>query len=222
LSLDAIGTTQRLSRAEFRERFGVDVDSPFLLVTYHPVTLECEDTGRQIEELLAALDAIGMPVLFTAPNADTQGQSIGAAIRAYVADRAHTWLLDSLGQVGYFTAMEMAAAMVGNSSSGLLEAASFGLPVVDIGTRQVGRMRGRNVIHCGYSREEVLAATRTAISRDFRSSIQGMANPYGSGNASGRIVDRLESVVLDEGLTRKRFIDRMKDGCRRGSGIDLL
>jgi UDP-N-acetylglucosamine 2-epimerase len=103
--------------------------------------------------------------------------------------------------------MSLATAMVGNSSSGILEAASFKLPVVNIGTRQYGRLRSRNVIDCGYSAKEIAAAMSKALSADFRASLHDLTNPYGTGGASARILERLKTVVLDDTLTRKRFVE---------------
>ena len=97
--------------------------------------------------------------------------------------------------------------MVGNSSSGILEAASFRLPVVNIGTRQQGRVRGKNVLDVGYTRTEIVAAIRTAMSAGFRASLGDLVNPYGDGRAAERIVERLRSVELGDALLRKRFHD---------------
>ncbi len=149
LSLDVIHSTPRLSAQEMKTRFGIRIDRPFLIATYHPVTLEYEKTGEQIAQFLAALDEIGMPVLFTVPNADTAHRVIATAIQDYIASHPESRLVESLGPAGFFTSMSLAAAMAGNSSSGIIEAASFALPVINIGSRQRGRLRARNVIDCG-------------------------------------------------------------------------
>jgi UDP-N-acetylglucosamine 2-epimerase len=104
--------------------------------------------------------------------------------------------------------------MVGNSSSGLIEAASFCLPVVNIGTRQTGRVRGRNVCDCGYTAGEIRAAIDRAASADFRREVRGMTNPYGDGRAGPRIAARLAEVPIDSALLAKRFIDRSVDDDR--------
>jgi UDP-hydrolysing UDP-N-acetyl-D-glucosamine 2-epimerase len=178
---------------------------PFLLATFHPVTLEFERTEQQIEQFLAALDEVGMPVLFTAPNADTAGRSIAAAIGRYVAAHANSCMVENLGPGAYFSAMALAAAMAGNSSSGIIEAASFELPVVNVGTRQRGRTRAANVIDCGYSREEVVDAIRRAITPAFRASLKGLTNPYGDGLAAPRIMRELVSTPLGDRVIRKKF-----------------
>ena len=180
---------------------------PFLLVTYHPVTLEYEQTEGQINELLNALDASGLVVVFTAPNADTANLWSTTRFRRFADAHPSAWQVDNLGMQGYFSAMSLAAAMVGNSSSGILEAASFKLPVVNIGTRQDGRLRSRNVIDCGYSEKEISAAVPKALSADFRASLHSLTNPFDGEGATARIIERLKTVTLDDRLTRKRFVD---------------
>jgi UDP-N-acetylglucosamine 2-epimerase len=116
-------------------------------------------------------------------------------------------MVDNLGTQGYFSMMSYAAAMVGNSSSGLIEAPSFGLPVVNIGTRQHGRIRAANVLDTGYDRHEIIAAIRTATDPAFRASLKDLVNPYGSGHATAAIVARLKDVILDDRLLMKHFYD---------------
>jgi UDP-hydrolysing UDP-N-acetyl-D-glucosamine 2-epimerase len=213
LSLDNLPTLELLAREQLEARFHVSLRNPFLLVTYHPVTLEYEQTEWQIKELLNALETSGLAVVFTTPNADTANRVVHDAIKSFANARPSAWHVDNLGMQAYFSMMSLAAAMVGNSSSGILEAASFKLPVVNIGTRQDGRLRTANVIDCGYSAKEIAAAVSTALSADFRDSLHDLTNPYGSGgSASAHILERLKTVVLDDKLTRKRFVDHPLDG----------
>lgn len=116
-------------------------------------------------------------------------------------------LVESLGTEGYFGLMACAAAMVGNSSSGLIEAPSFGLPVVNIGTRQQGRLRAENVIDVGYRRDEIIQGITEAIAPAFRERLRGLANPYGNGHAAEVIVHRLKDIPLNDRLIQKRFVD---------------
>jgi UDP-N-acetylglucosamine 2-epimerase len=116
-------------------------------------------------------------------------------------------LIPNLGTEGYLSLMAHAAALVGNSSSGLIEAPSFGLPAVNIGTRQQGRLRAANVIDVGYRRQEILAGLKQALRPGFRARLRGMANPYGDGHSAQRIVNRLKAVPLDARLLMKRFTD---------------
>jgi UDP-N-acetylglucosamine 2-epimerase (non-hydrolysing)/GDP/UDP-N,N'-diacetylbacillosamine 2-epimerase (hydrolysing) len=206
-SLDNLQAIRLLSRGELEKKFGLSLNEPPLLVTYHPVTLEYEQTRQQTEELLAALSSFDVPLVFTAPNADTGGRLITQLVRDYVATRSSARLVDNLGTQAYFSLMAISAAMVGNSSSGIIEASAFKLPVVNIGTRQEGRVRGANVIDVGYRREEITAGVKRALSADFRSGLAGMSNPYGSGAAADKIVARLKEVSLDERLLVKRFQD---------------
>jgi UDP-N-acetylglucosamine 2-epimerase (non-hydrolysing)/GDP/UDP-N,N'-diacetylbacillosamine 2-epimerase (hydrolysing) len=212
--LDNLRTVALLSRAEIEARYKLRLDEPFLIVTYHPVTLAYERTAWQTAELLAALDETKLPAVFTLPNADTAGRIITEMLRGFVAAQPRCWLVDSLGTQGYFSLMALAAAMVGNSSSGLLEAPSFRLPVVNIGDRQAGRVRAANVLDVGYSRAEILAGIRRAVEPGFRAGLAGLVNPYGDGHAAGRIVERLKSVALDDRLLVKRFFDLGRTGGR--------
>ncbi|MEO5374473.1 MAG: UDP-N-acetylglucosamine 2-epimerase [Alphaproteobacteria bacterium] len=205
--LDNLGQVPLLDDAALMARVGMALDPAPLLVTFHPVTLETEDTGDHATELMAALEALGRPVVFTYPNADTGGRRLIEAIDAYVARHADARAVRSLGTQAYFSLMRRAAAMVGNSSSGVIEAASFGLPVVDIGNRQKGRVRGENVIHAEPERMAIQAAIETATGASFREAVAGMVNPYGDGRAAGRIIEVLRDVALDRGLVEKRFYD---------------
>jgi UDP-hydrolysing UDP-N-acetyl-D-glucosamine 2-epimerase len=207
LSLDLIHLLPKILVDEMDSRFQFSFGHPFVLVTYHPVTLEYEHAGEQIAQLLNALNDINMPVLFTAPNADTAGRIIARAIHEYVDSHPRCQLVANMGAAGYFTAMSLAAAMVGNSSSGVIEAASFRLPVVNIGNRQRGRLRGRNVIDCGYFSGEIVSSIKKAVSGEFRASLEGLTNPYGAGDANSRIVHQLRSVTTDDALLFKRFAD---------------
>ncbi len=207
LSLDNLHTISLLDRDEFACKFAISLPEKFLLVTYHPVTLEYEQTERQVKELLAALDIIGLPVLFTMPNADTGGRIIRKLIDKFLSEHPDSKKAECLGTQGYFSAMALATAMVGNSSSGIVEAASFALPVVNIGNRQKGRIRGKNVIDVGYSRTEVLEGIRKAISSEFKADLKGLVNPYGKGQAAEIIVGKLKQTEIDESLIQKRFYD---------------
>lgn len=203
--LDNVSATPELSRHELEQRIGISLEPSPLLVTFHPVTLELGQAGKQIDEVLAALDAVGMPIVFTAPNADTEGRIIARRIEEFVQEHSNTRLVTSFGTAAYFSIMRCSAAMVGNSSSGIIEAASFDLPVVNIGSRQRGRFSPKNVIHCEPSKDAVEVAIRRAVSPDFRSGLVGLENPYGDGKAASRIINVLKTVPLDGTLLKKSF-----------------
>jgi UDP-hydrolysing UDP-N-acetyl-D-glucosamine 2-epimerase len=206
--LDHLAGFQPLAAGEIARRFGVRIDAPFLLATFHPTTLEHEHTAAQATELVEALAAESLPVVVTAPNADTRHAGITAALAGLAGRRSGIHLVANLGTAAYFTLMAHAAAMVGNSSSGLVEAPSFRLPVVNIGTRQRGRLRAANVIDVGYGRAEIRAGIARALDPGFRAGLAGLTNPYGDGGAAPRIVQRLAEVPIDARLLVKRFHDQ--------------
>lgn len=206
-ALDNLQQLPLLPREALEQALGIPLEPAPLLVTFHPATLEHEQAGAQLNALLGALEEVGLPVLFTYPNADTGGRAMIDAIERWVRPRPNAWAVATLGTQRYFSAMRHAAAMVGNSSSGIIEAASFELPVVNIGSRQQGRLRGANVRDVAPDREQIVAAIREATSPRFRAGLAGMVNPYGDGHAAARIVEVLESVPLDERLIQKRFHD---------------
>jgi UDP-hydrolysing UDP-N-acetyl-D-glucosamine 2-epimerase len=206
-SLDNLDSVELLDAMALEHKFGLDLGTPPLLVTYHPVTLEHEDTDFQVNELLAALETCGLPLVFTQPNADTGGRTVNRLIHEFVASHPQARMADNLGTQGYFSLMSLATAMVGNSSSGIIEAPSFRLPVVNIGSRQGGRVRAANVIDVGYGRDEVLAGIQKSQEPRFRDSLSNMANPYVQGKAAKTITTRLLDVELGENLIRKNFND---------------
>ena len=205
--LDNLNEFSPLDKKELENLLGLILDPAPLLVTFHPVTLEYEDTEYHITQLLEALDRLKTPVVFTFPNADTSGRVIIRAVEQYTTHRENAIVLPSLGTRAYFSLMGYALAMVGNSSSGIIEAASFGLPVVNIGSRQAGRHRGANVMDSGYETDSIVKAVAMVTEEAFRKSIAGMLNPYGDGRASERIVKVLKSVDLGRELVIKKFHD---------------
>jgi UDP-hydrolysing UDP-N-acetyl-D-glucosamine 2-epimerase len=206
-ALDHLRTLTLLSPSEIESRFGIAMTPAPLLVTFHPATLEPGQTEWQTRELLAALERAGLPIVFTQPNADAGGRRIGSLIDEFVPTHPLARRVDTFGTAGYFGVMRGAAAMVGNSSSGIIEAASFGLPVVNVGTRQAGRVRAANVIDVGNTSDEILAGIRQAVDPAFRAGLTGLVNPYGDGQAAAAIVERLRTIPLDDRLRVKRFRD---------------
>jgi UDP-hydrolysing UDP-N-acetyl-D-glucosamine 2-epimerase len=205
-TLDNIRAVPDLSDAEVEAVIGMSPTRDFLLATFHPVTLEASDQTRQIREFLGALEASGSPVVVTYPNADAYASEIINAMRGFADAKPEARsLVESLGTRGYFALMRRAAAMVGNSSSGIIEAASFGLPVVNVGERQRGRMHGANVISVPCELDAITDGIRAALSPQMRGAARSTANPYGDGQAAERIVAVLRSVPLDSKLLKKRF-----------------
>jgi UDP-hydrolysing UDP-N-acetyl-D-glucosamine 2-epimerase len=205
-TLDNMLTIADLTDAELEQKIGMPLDPHILLVTFHPATLEPDTAAAQAEELVVALERIDYPVVLTYPNADTHADDVIAAVRAFAARKPATRrLIMNLGSAAYFALMRRAAAMVGNSSSGIIEAASFGLPVVDIGERQRGRAHGVNVLHAACNAGAIQRAIEAVLHGDFRDAARKVKNPYGDGHAAERIARVLRTVPLDERLMKKRF-----------------
>ncbi|GMV41773.1 MAG: UDP-N-acetyl glucosamine 2-epimerase [Myxococcales bacterium] len=207
--LDELLGNATLSREELGAFLGMDLREPPLLVTWHPPTLE-EPTAAvaQAVVLVASLEVLGVPCVVTAPNADAGGRAVADVLRSFVARAPERrCFVESLGSCRYASLMRHAAAMVGNSSSGLLEAPSFGLPAVNVGSRQEGRLRGRNVIDAAPTTDAIGAAIARALDPTFRAALAGAPNPYGDGHAAERIVAALTTVELGPTLLRKGFAD---------------
>jgi len=206
--LDRIASTPPLSKDALARELDLPLDGPWLLVTFHPVTLEYRETASHVEELLAALEKTDGTLVVTYPNADTSGRLIIERLEEFAARHPRRCrLARSLGERLYLSLLRHADLMIGNSSSGLIEAPSFGLPVVNIGARQRGRLRGGNVIDVEPAREDILRGIEVAQTPAFRARARAAANPYGDGRAAPRIVEVLRTVPLDRRLVQKRFAD---------------
>jgi UDP-hydrolysing UDP-N-acetyl-D-glucosamine 2-epimerase len=206
--LDRIATMESLSREALAAELGMPAGGPWLLVTFHPVTLEYRDTASHVDELLAALDKTDGTLVITYPNADTSGRLIIVRLEEFAARHAgRARLARNLGDRLYLSLLRHADVMIGNSSSGLIEAPSFGLPAVNVGARQRGRVRGANVIDVKPERGEILRGIETAQTPAFRAHARAAANPYGDGHAAPRIMEVLRTVPLNARLVQKRFAD---------------
>ena len=208
MGLDNIEKIDLLDREAFEESIGFSLRHQNILMTFHPVTLE-KDSGEQFATLLKALDEFPeLGIIFTKPNSDTGNQSISGQIDDFVASHpeqavAHT----NLGQLRYLSALKHVDAVVGNSSSGLIEVPAFGIATVNIGDRQKGRLAGSSVLHCACEREEIRQALSEALEGDF----SGAENPYGTAGAAARSLAILESQPLD-GTVKKSFFDLPDEG----------
>ncbi|MEH6664558.1 MAG: UDP-N-acetylglucosamine 2-epimerase [Brevundimonas sp.] len=202
--LDLLMSAPPMPRAELFHALNMADPGDFVLATWHPETLTADGGAAGLEALLAALADAGRPVLFTGVNADPGGAGQAARIRSWAGGQAAVHLIPSLGPL-YAPALAHAAVMAGNSSSGVIEAAAFALPVVNVGDRQKGRDRGANVIDAAADPAAVRQALIRALDPAFRSSLTGMANPYGDGGAGPRIAARLAAETLDARLRQKSF-----------------
>ena len=205
LGIDTIRQTKLYTPEETATHFGFSLKSPVALVTFHPVSLEYSETERHISNLLTALDTIDGQILFTYPNADTMGRIIIREIDRFCKKRSHCRAIVNAGTQRYLSLLNTVSIMIGNSSSGIIEAASFGLPVVDIGTRQQGRLRTKNVLDCPCEVAEIEKTIRQGLDLNFRDQLKNITNPYGDGYSADRIVQRLATIPLNQTLLLKRF-----------------
>ena len=197
-----------IERSDLAGALGHVLRDPVLLVTYHPVTRRAGTDSAALEALLDALDRQPEArVVITGVNADPGRAPIARRLADYAAKRAERVSVhESLGQRTYLSVMRCATAVVGNSSSGLIEAPAMGIPAVNIGNRQAGRLKARSVIDCGESADVIAAAIARARDPAFRASYAGQALPYGGGGVARTIASRLESIDL-AGLQAKPFRD---------------
>lgn len=211
LGVDAITRVAPMDRAALSASLDIALGERPLVVTFHPSTLDASDPAAQMAALLDALADCPAQLIFTLPNADAGGRALSAMVAAFVAVRPNAHAFASLGQQRYFSLLRLAGGVVGNSSSGLAEAPSFGIGTVNIGARQDGRLKAASVIDCAADATVIRAAVATLQSDAHRHLAAATANPYGSGGAAAQIVDTLRTVPL-AGLIRKRFHDLPGDG----------
>jgi UDP-hydrolysing UDP-N-acetyl-D-glucosamine 2-epimerase len=170
--------------------------------------LEYEQTEGQCRQLLAALHQCSLPIIFTMPNTDTNNHLIRKSIKSFIKTHPTTaQAIESMDPIGYFSLMAKVIAMVGNSSSGIIEAPSFHLPVVNIGTRQKGRICAGNVIHVDCDRPVIVNGIKKATSDSFRKKLHNIINPYGQGHAAEEIVKYLKKINFEDQLIVKQFHD---------------
>jgi UDP-N-acetylglucosamine 2-epimerase (non-hydrolysing)/GDP/UDP-N,N'-diacetylbacillosamine 2-epimerase (hydrolysing) len=201
-SLDHIRRSNLLDRPAIETRLGLTLASPTLLALWHPVTIH-RDTNAEADAFFAAMGRIAGQLLFVYPNADSGSYALIERTRALAAIRANTHIFVNLDAVTYWSLLGQVDVMVGNSSSGIMEAASFALPVVNVGMRQQGRERALNIIDAPAESDAICTAIDRTLSPAFRASLCGMANPYGDGTAAGTIVQTLTSAPL-EGILIKQ------------------
>jgi len=211
-SLDHLTRGQLRTQAELEQELQIDLNQPTTIVAYHPVTL-LHDTTEEADALFAALAQIDGRIIFCYPNADAGSHNLMQRTRDFVKRHANARVFVNLDAVTYWSLLRHADLLLGNSSSGIMEAASFALPVVNVGLRQRGRERARNVLDAEPSTTSILEKVATARSAAFRESLRGMTNPYGDGHAAERIVRVLTTVPL-EGILRKRARAQTEEAAR--------
>lgn len=201
-SLDHLKKSKLLNRAALESKLGIRLTHPSLLAAWHPVTI-LTDTNAEADALFAALQQTPGQLIFVYPNADAGGHALIERTRALAAQRADTHVFVNLNAATYWSLLGLVDAMVGNSSSGIMEAASFALPAVNVGMRQQGRERAANVLDAPAETASIIAAIQRALSVEFRSGLHGMANPYGEGTAAETIAQVLATAPLDGILVKQ-------------------
>ena len=207
LGVDSVRRLPLLDRTELEASLSFELGESSLLVTFHPVTLDPGASSKQMEELLAALGALeDTRLIFTMPNADTEGRGLADMVARFVTDHANARAYNALGQLRYLSCVRHVDGVVGNSSSGLTEVPSFRKGTINIGDRQRGRLKAESVIDCRPDRESIAAALERLYSPAFQATLPAIRNPYGDGGASDRIVRVLEEQPL-EAVLKKSFHD---------------
>jgi UDP-hydrolysing UDP-N-acetyl-D-glucosamine 2-epimerase len=202
-SIDHLSRNTLYTREQLQKLLHTKLKHPSVVVAYHPVTI-ARDTTREADELFAALQELPGQILFCYPNADAGSRELIERTRQFVERNPATHMFVNLPALTYWSLLRQADLMIGNSSSGIMETPSFALPAVNVGMRQQGRERARNILDAAPDKTDILAKVALARSEDFKVSLQGMQNPYGDGHASEKIVNVLTSVPLGEHLLVKK------------------
>ena len=208
IGVENIKRVPLLSRTELEASIGFELGKKALLVTYHPVTLENHTAADQCRNLLEALDEFpDYKAIFTMPNSDTDGRVIIQLLNEYTSLHPGRCLaVPSLGLKRYLSALQYVDAVVGNSSSGIIEVPSFGIPTLDIGDRQKGRIAAESVWHCGTEKEEITEGLRWVLSDGFKRKAKECGNPYEKEGTTLEILRILKSTIYNE-LLQKHFFD---------------
>jgi UDP-hydrolysing UDP-N-acetyl-D-glucosamine 2-epimerase len=201
-SLDHLRRSALLDRAGLEARMGFALAPPTLVAAWHPVTI-LQDTNAEADAFFTALAQASGQLIFVYPNADAGSHALIERTKALASSRSHTHVFVNLDAVTYWSLLGQADALIGNSSSGIMEAASFALPVVNVGMRQQGRERAGNVVDVDAEATAIQAAVRRALSTEFRMSLRGMKNPYGGGTSAVTIARVLTTTPLDRLLVKQ-------------------
>jgi UDP-hydrolysing UDP-N-acetyl-D-glucosamine 2-epimerase len=202
-SLDHLKKSTLLTREQVAQKLSLNLDVPSAVVAYHPVTL-ANDTLEESDALFSALEELPEQLLFCYPNADTGSRALIERVKLFLETHGNGRIFINLEAVTYWSLLRHATLFLGNSSSGIMETPSFALPTINIGIRQQGRERARNILDATANVEAILAAAEKGRSEVFRKSLEGMTNPYGDGTAAEKITEVLTTVPLGASLLIKR------------------
>lgn len=200
-SLDHLRRSKLLDREEIEQSLGISLSSTTLLVAWHPATVYL-DTTQEADAMFAALGRVHGHMIFVYPNSDAGSRQLIQRTQMFAAERPDTHIFVNLNAVTYWSLLRCVDVLVGNSSSGIMEAASFALPTVNVGIRQQGRERARHVLDAAAEADAIVSAIERAVSEEFRESLVGMTNPYGDGHAAEKIAQVLADVDIEKLLIK--------------------
>lgn len=212
IGIESIRTLGLLEKLELENSINFKFDQKTALVTFHPVTLEKSTAKNQFRELLNALDKISdLKIIFTKANSDTDGRIINSMIDDYVnKNEDKTIAFTSMGQLRYLSSMKYVDLIIGNSSSGIIEAPSFNIPTINIGDRQKGRIQGDTVINCPPQENKIIQAITLGLSDEFNKTIVYSKNPYGEGDVTEKVIHLTKQYLNEEINFKKVFYDLEK------------
>jgi GDP/UDP-N,N'-diacetylbacillosamine 2-epimerase (hydrolysing) len=207
LGIDNIKGLKLLDRSKLEASLNFKLGQKSLLITFHPVTFEASTSAEQMVQLLASLEALKCTqLIFTMPNADTEGRALTKMVEQFVARNTNACAFTSLGQLRYLSCIAHVDGVIGNSSSGLTEVPSFKKGTINIGNRQLGRLQATSVINCDPTRKSIDIALERLYSSDFQAILNRVRNPYGEGGASDKVVKFIKGVQIED-IVKKSFYD---------------
>lgn len=206
IGLENIKNQKRMSLSELADSLNFNLGTYFAVVTFHPVTLENNTAGEEFDQLLKALNNFpDLKIIFTKSNADSGGLVINKMIDDYVnSNPKRCTAVFSLGMVRYLSALEHACAVIGNSSSGIIETPSFCVPTINIGDRQKGRIQAKNILNCPPKSQNIIDAISTALSNEFKEQVKDTKNPYGDGDVSSKILCEIKNFLKNSKINLKK------------------
>ena len=210
LGVESIYKSKLLSKKELERQINFKIDSNTILVTYHPVTLENKASREQIEELLSAIEQLNeLRVIFTKANADVEGDVINSMIEKFTKKNPSSYaLFESLGQLRYHSTLKYVRAVVGNSSSGISEVPFFGIPTVNIGDRQKGRLQAKSIINCKPEKQDIVSAIEEAFEYRYPNKHTDTENPYKHRDTTNEIITIIKEKFYNNSINlKKKFYD---------------
>lgn len=213
IGVENIMKIKLMSLPELENSINFKLDKPFGLVTFHPVTLEDGTSEAQVRALLRSLDKFkDMKFIITKANSDSDGRIINKILDEYYENNKHRVILfTSMGQLRYLSAMKYCSMVIGNSSSGIIEAPTYGIPTINIGDRQKGRIQAISVINCNPIESEITAAINRVLDEEYLASLKGMKNPYGDGETVSKIMIQIDYLLSKNIDLKKKFYDLNKE-----------